>query len=109
MVDQLQITDGFGGVHVAVQSQCERCNLGQPVGMGPRGEMVHAIYQNGKALPGVFAGCGNYDDECRHLAEPFGYYTFAFLPKKCRNGQRRWLCWVERHQDGTYTLGNRAF
>ncbi len=41
--------------------------------------------------------------------EYFGYYIFAWLPKKCRNGKWRWLCWLEKHDDGTYTLGNRAF
>ena len=51
------------------------------------------------------------DPEFRTGGEPFGLYVFAWLPKKCRNGKWRWLCWVERHGYGknkTYTIGNRA-
>lgn len=48
------------------------------------------------------------DSEGRLGYEPLGYYTFAWFPKRCRSGRIRWLCWVEHHSDGTYTLGNRA-
>lgn len=57
---------------------------------------------------GIWASPLQIDDEDRLNVEPFGYYTFAWLPKRCRNGKIRWLTWVERHDDGTYTLGNRA-
>lgn len=46
--------------------------------------------------------------EFRMPDEPFGYYVFAFLPKKTRSGKWRWLCWLEQHSPGDYTLGNRA-
>lgn len=49
-----------------------------------------------------------YDSEGRNPVEPLGYYEFAWRPRRCRNGRVRWLCWVERHSDGTFTLGNRA-
>lgn len=49
-----------------------------------------------------------YDSEGRHAAESIGFYEFAWRPRRCRNGKWRWLCWVESHGDGTYTLGNRA-
>lgn len=55
-----------------------------------------------------FVKCSMWDRELRHAAEPFGFYQFAWLPVQCRNGYWRWLCWVERHSDGTYSLGNRA-
>jgi hypothetical protein len=48
------------------------------------------------------------DPEYRLKRESFGLYVFAWLPKKCRNGKWRWLCWLEKHSGGTYTLGNRA-
>lgn len=75
--------------------------------------MAHAIYYKDgagrtHALKGEFMRCQNFDREMRHGAEPLGLYVFAFLPKRCRNGKTRWLTWVERHKDGTYTLGNRA-
>ncbi len=52
--------------------------------------------------------CLDYDAECRHVSEPLGLFAFAWWPVRCRNGKRRWLTAVERHDDGTYTLGNRA-
>lgn len=62
--------------------------------------------------PGISAGItvamAPYDNEGRHICEPFGFYEFAWRPRKCRNGKWRWLCWVESHDDGTFTLGNRA-
>jgi hypothetical protein len=57
---------------------------------------------------GLKPGCPEVDSEGRHVCEPLGFYTFALLPKRCRNGKVRWLCSVEAHPDGTYTLGNRA-
>lgn len=99
---------------VSVKSQCPHCDKGRPVSFSPRrGMMLHSVYgtdADGRewAMKGEFTRCRNYDVECRHLAEPFGFYTFAWLPRRCRNGRKRWLCWVERHPDGTYTYGNRA-
>lgn len=43
------------------------------------------------------------DSEGRFVWEPEGYSFFAFIPKKCRNGKIRWLCWLERHQNNTFT------
>ena len=51
------------------------------------------------------------DKEMRLEGEEFGYFIFAFLPKKCRNNKWRWLCWLERHGEKgryTYTLGTRG-
>ena len=48
------------------------------------------------------------DAEGRWPIEPYGYFTFAWMPKRCRNGRLRWLCWVQRHDDGSYTLGDNA-
>lgn len=48
--------------------------------------------------------CDSWDDEMRHVTEPLGYSQFAWLPVRCRNGKVRWLRWVERHADGTYSL-----
>jgi hypothetical protein len=59
-------------------------------------------------VPPRYLPCLNYDDECRHIAESLGFYVFAWLPVRARNGKMRWLRWVERHEDGTVTLGNRA-
>lgn len=40
--------------------------------------------------------------------EEFGTHRFAWLPRRCRNGRVRWLKILERHRDGTYTLGRLA-
>lgn len=51
------------------------------------------------------------DSEYRLKSEEFGFFIFAWLPKRCRNGKIRWLCSVERHGvpgHYTYTKGNRA-
>lgn len=51
------------------------------------------------------------DKEFRLEGEEFGFFIFSWLPRKCRNGKWRWLCWLEKHGYGehaTYTLGNRA-
>lgn len=91
---------------VSVASQCASCDIGLPVVRPhfaePRG-MMHIDAAKGRGWL-----CGNYDSECRHIGEPLGWYTFAWRPKMCRNGLLRWLTWVERHDDGTYSLGNRA-
>ena len=55
-----------------------------------------------------FRPCPDWDEEFRHVSEPFGFFSFAWWPRECRNGKRRWLTSVEHHQDGTFTLGNRA-
>lgn len=52
--------------------------------------------------------CADWDVEFRYIGEPFGFFLFAWLPVKCRNRRVRWLTWVEKHRDGTCTLGNRA-
>lgn len=93
---------------VSFKSQCVACDRGDPVGMvGWR--MVHCARDDrGRAIHNEFIPCHNFDDECRSLAEPFGWITFAWLPVWCRNGKLRWLRSVERHSDGSYTLCNRA-
>lgn len=89
-----------------VKSHCKRCNGGETVSRR-HGVMVHRrIADDG--VP-QYEACPNWDSECRHAAESLGFYLFAWLPVKCRNGKRRWLRWVERHGDGTFSLGNRAF
>jgi hypothetical protein len=93
---------------VRVQSRCAACLRGEPVGYH-RGAFVHSVRDH----EGVAAGvppfrCLNFDDECRPIGEPLGYYTFALFPVRCLNRRWRWFCWVERHNNGTYTLGNRA-
>lgn len=104
---------------VSVQNQCPSCAKGHPyVDRGNRSatrrhRFYHSIYgtqENGQeyALRGELIACLNFDNEDRHLAEPFGFYIFAWLPHRCRNGRLRWLRWLEHHSDGTYTLGNRA-
>lgn len=52
---------------------------------------------------GVPVGTPFFDDELVAPWEYLGFATFAWLPKKCRNGKLRWLCWVDQHRDGTYT------
>lgn len=70
--------------------------------------MMHAWrHESGEVLPNEFVRCHHYDLECRLTDEPDGRIVFAWLPVRCRNGKRRWLRRVERHADGTYTLGNR--
>jgi hypothetical protein len=55
-----------------------------------------------------FAMCSMFDSELRHAGESLGFYEFAWKPVQCRNGKWRWLRTVERHDDKTYSLGNRA-
>jgi hypothetical protein len=43
------------------------------------------------------------DSEGKFAWEPEGFFMFAVLPRRCRNGKTRWLCTLERHSDGTYT------
>ena len=45
------------------------------------------------------------DSEGMAVWEDFGPHRFAWLPRRCRNGRVRWLKTLERHHDGTYTLG----
>jgi hypothetical protein len=45
------------------------------------------------------------DSEGTAVWESFGPHRVAWLPKRCRNGKVRWLKTLERHRDGTYTLG----
>jgi hypothetical protein len=97
---------------ISFRSRCTFCDMGGAhAEVGCRGgQMLHKLRTQNGALsePLRYVTCSNWDDECRSIGEPFGFYTFAWLPVKCRNGKRRWLCDVERHRDGTYTLGNRA-
>jgi hypothetical protein len=71
------------------------------------------IWLSDAKQPGVSTGVKDggsiIDSEGRLSYEPLGVYIFAWRPRRCRNGKTRWLCWVERHSDGTFTLGNRAF
>lgn len=93
---------------VAVQSRCLACDRKEPVGL-KLGAAVHSIRDSvGRAVSGFFP-CLNFDDECRHIGEPLGFYVFAWKPRRCRNGRLRWLKWVERHADGSFTLGDRAY
>lgn len=48
------------------------------------------------------------DEEKRISSEKFGLFVFAWWPHKCRNGKWRWFRSLEKHDDGSYTLGNRA-
>jgi hypothetical protein len=104
-------------MNVSVQSICDDCNLGRPSSIlargRHRGRAAHAVYgltEDGReyALRGEFVLCKNIDDEHRSIGEPFGFFEFAWWPRRCRNGKVRWLRSVEHHSDGTYTLGNRA-
>jgi hypothetical protein len=52
---------------------------------------------------GVKIGTPWCDDEIRSPIECYGFHVFAWMPRRCRNGKVRWLCFVERHGDGTYT------
>lgn len=52
---------------------------------------------------GVRTGQELVNSEGVGVWEPEGYCTTAWLPKRCRNGKVRWLTWVDRHSDGTYT------
>lgn len=111
---------GSGQVmNVSAQSQCPDCIKGHPVAdfkhrsETRRHRFYHSVYgvdEAGKeyALRGEFIACQNFDNEDRHIAEPMGFYVFTWKPQRCRNGRLRWLRWLERHPDGTFTLGNRA-
>ena len=92
---------------VSFQSRCGRCDLGHSVTLltHPRG---HKYVVHGHRATDDRERCLNYDDECRSLGEPLGWYGFAWRPRRCRNGKLRWLVSTERHSDGTYSLGNRA-
>ena len=111
------MANNFG---VAAQSQCPSCIKGHPYVDGGsrsatrRHRFYHSVYGTREdsreyALRGEFTACLNFDPEDRHIAEPLGFYVFAWLPRSCRNGRVRWLRWLERHSDGSYTLGNRAY
>lgn len=84
------------------QKQCDWCRLGGVL-VRHRGTLRHPGIGRGETMP-----CADWDAEGRSIGEPVGFYVFAWLPVRCRNGKVRWLTWVERHDGGTYTLGNRA-
>src|SRR5262249_22786014 len=115
---------------VGVQLRCPMCMAGN-TRVGTRdGKIVHRIpfcgtddtrgRYLGLALPKIegetintltgerYLPCPDWDWEFRHVSEPLGFYMFAWWPRRCRNGKLRWLTSVERHDDGTFTLGNRA-
>lgn len=98
---------------IGVQSLCTACDRREPPRLltrGRRSMVVHPLYSEiGQQLRGEFLRCKNFDTECRHVGESFGYIFFAWFPRTCRNGRRRWLTWLERHQDGTFTYCDRAF
>ncbi len=116
-----------GICEVAAQSRCPICISGDRRVGWRQGAIAHRAPQKtaeerylGLATPKAegsrsyfdadgYQICPDYDPEGRHIAEPLGFYTFTWWPKICRNGKRRWMTWVERHRDGTYTLGDRAF
>lgn len=94
-------------MNISVENKCEACARGVPFGF-VRMAPVHSKRGFDIRAPAPLTICDNYDDEWRHAAEPLGFYAFAFLPRICRNGKIRWFRWVERHDDGSYTLGDRA-
>ena len=92
---------------VSVKSECPYClEKGRKRIILRHGKMAHWFPMTEVQ---TYPPCLDYDSECRHAAEPLGFYTFAWKPRRCRNRRLRWLTWVERHDDGTFTLGNRAF
>lgn len=52
---------------------------------------------------GVPEGTAIMDSEGKFAWEPEGFFVFAIVPRRCRNGRLRWWCTLERHTDGTYT------
>jgi hypothetical protein len=54
---------------------------------------------------GIPAGSRRRDSEGTGAWEDFGAHRFAWIPRRCRNGRVSWLKTLERHRDGTYTLG----
>ena len=66
------------------------------VGMGERSQL------------GIPARSRRRDSEGTAVWEDFGAHRFAWFPRRCRNGRVRWLKVLERHRDGTYTLGRLA-
>jgi hypothetical protein len=54
---------------------------------------------------GIPATSRRRDSEGTVPWEEFGAHRFAWLPRRCRNGRLRWLRTLERHRDGSYTLG----
>ena len=91
-------------MNVSVEITCPGCRLGRTP-MLRRLTKPYYIYHGGEE---AFMLCESYDSELRWVGDPFGWFQFAWLPVQCRNGYWRWLRWVERHGDGTYSLGNRA-
>lgn len=96
-----QIAVIWGDPTVSAPSKCRYCLANDRAVTLRHGRMVHS-----RGL--AYMACADWDTECRHLDEPLGFYRFAWWPRRCRNGRWRWLCWVEHHLDGTYSLGNRA-
>lgn len=94
-------------MNVSVESRCIACKRHEPVGFR-RGRVVHSVRDGDGCATAESFGCADFDAECRHAAEPLGFYSFAWRPRRCRNRRLRWLTWVERHADGSFTLGNRA-
>jgi hypothetical protein len=56
---------------------------------------------------GISEGQDIVDAEGKFAWEPLGFSSYAFIPRKCRNGRWRWLCFLEKHEDGTYTKDRR--
>ena len=67
-------------------------------------ELIWVGMGEGKYL-GVSPSRRTRDSEGIAVWEGFGAHRFAWTPKRCRNGKVRWLKTLERHFDGTYTLG----
>ena len=67
-------------------------------------ELIWVGLGDRKAL-GVPASSRVRDSEGTAVWEDFGKHRFAWTPKRCRNGKLRWLKTLERHRDGSYTLG----
>lgn len=99
----IKLHDPLG--QVGVQLSCPRCIKGDKRIGWHRGRVVHRLYRPPLDL---YEPCPDYDEEGRHVSEAIGWFEIAWWPVRCRNGKLRWLRWVERHDDGSYSLGNRA-
>ncbi len=101
----MTVAEVYGSV--SVKSECQLCLSGhQKRLISHKGKVVHWFPMFGEES---HRPCLDYDSECRHAAEPLGFYAFAWKPVRRRNGRWAWLRWVELHADGSVTLGNRAF
>jgi hypothetical protein len=92
-------------MNISVPSRCPECSAGLPLWRREAVRPHRWMHRIGDTA--IF--CENYDPEGRHVAEPYGFIEFAWRPTKCRNGRWRWLRSVEHHDDGTFSLCDRAY